>query len=241
MIRSALVNLSFRAIASGFRFPDSKNLADFIQWSRLIDLLHRLEINVFLDVGANRGTFSKHLRVGGYRGRLISFEPIPEDQERIRALAKRDDNWRVCGYALGAESCRKSFNVNLSNDKTVFSSFLSIKQKVGDARTIPVEVRRLDDVLPELIAGIALPRIFLKMDTQGFDKQVFDGATRYAEQIVGIQSEVSVIPLYEGMPHFTESLAHYESFGYQLVDLFAVSRLRDHRVVEYDCVMIRSV
>jgi len=239
MIRSTLVNLSFRLIATGFRFPDSKNLADFVQWSRLIDLVHRLGVNVFLDVGANRGAFSKHLRLGGYSGRLISFEPIPEDQQRIRALASHDDNWRVCDYALGAESCRRSFNVNFSDDKTVFSSFLPIKQKVGEARTISVEVRRLDDVLPELIAGIASPRIFLKMDTQGFDRQVFDGAVRYAEQIVGIQSEVSVIPLYEGMPHFTESLSHYESFGYRLVDMFVVTRLDDRRVVEYDCVMIR--
>jgi FkbM family methyltransferase len=143
------VNLSFRVIASGFRFPDSKNLADFVQWSRLIDLIHRLGINVFLDVGANRGTFSKHLRVGGYRGRLISFEPIPEDQERIRALANGDDDWTVCGYALGAESGRRHFNVNLSDDKTVFSSFLSIKQKVDGARTIPVEVRRLLPQMPQ--------------------------------------------------------------------------------------------
>jgi hypothetical protein len=56
---------------------------------------------------------------------------------------------------------------------------------------------------------------------------------------VGIQSEISVIPLYEGMPHYTESLACYEQFGFALMNLFVVNWTPDGRVVEYDCVMAR--
>ena len=56
---------------------------------------------------------------------------------------------------------------------------------------------------------------------------------------MGLQSEISVIPLYDGMPHYTESLMRYEQFGFELTNLFVVSRTRDGRVVEYDCVMAR--
>jgi FkbM family methyltransferase len=215
-------------------------VADFNQWGHLIDLTRRLEINIFLDVGANRGFFSKHLRMSGYRGHLFSFEPIPEDQERIRALAANDPGWTVCGYALGAESGCRILQINLSNGGgTVLSSFLPLNGQSNSAPTVPVEIRRLDEVLPELIAGIGSPRIFLKMDTQGFDSQVLRGASGCLDQIMGIQSEISVIPLYVGMPHYTESLAQYEQLGFELMDLFVVSRAPDGRVVEYDCVMVK--
>jgi FkbM family methyltransferase len=244
LIRSALVSLGYKAIASGVRLPRSKLVADFDQWSHLINLIRRLDINVFLDVGANRGFFSKHLRMSGYSGCLISFEPIPEDQERIRAFAANDPSWTVCGYALGSASGCKDFQITLSGDQTTLSSFLplkwqALKWQAEGARTVPVDVRRLDEVLPELIKGIESPRIFLKMDTQGFDNQVFEGASACLDRIMGIQSEISVIPIYEGMPHYTQSLERYERFGFELTNLFVVSRAPDGRVVEYDCVMAR--
>lgn len=68
IIRSMLVSVGYKAIASGIRLPATAD--NFNQWARLIDLIRRLKINVFLDVGANRGFFSKHLRMSGYRGRL---------------------------------------------------------------------------------------------------------------------------------------------------------------------------
>jgi FkbM family methyltransferase len=177
-IRWNLVSLAYAAIANGVRLPRSKMVADFNQWCYLIDLIRLLEINVFLDVGANRGFFSKRLRMWGYRGHLFSFEPITEDHERISALAANDSNWTVCGYALGAESGSTNFNINsVGDNQTVLSSFLPFKAQLNSTRTVPVKVRRLDEVLPELIAGIGLPRIFLKMDTQGFDGQVLDGAS----------------------------------------------------------------
>ena len=245
LIQSGPVSLAFKAIACGVRLPRYTMVAKFNQWNDLIDLVRRLEINVFLDVGANRGDFSKHLRMSGYSGHLISFEPIPEEQERIRSLAVNDPNWTACDYALGAESGSKEFQ--LCGDQTYFSSFFPINQAVlsswmpfkVEQRTIPVKIRRLDEVLPQLVAQIESPRIFLKMDTQGFDSQVVDGASGCLEQIVGMQSEISVIPLYIGIPHYTESLAQYERLGFELMNMFAVNRMRDGRILEYDCLMVR--
>jgi FkbM family methyltransferase len=243
MIRSALVSLAYRGIASGVRLPDAPMVQAFKQWSRLIDLTRRLDINVFLDVGANRGFFSKHLRMSGYRGRLLSFEPIPQDHDQIRALAANDAGWTTCCYALGSENGTRDFHLNFFGDQqTVLSSFLKFKDErliqFNTARTVKVEIRRLDDILPQLIVGIKSPRIFLKMDTQGYDGQVIEGATECLEHVVGMQSEISVIPIYQGMQHYTESLAHYERLGFALADLFVVSR-QNGFVVEYDCIMAR--
>ena len=62
---------------------------------------------------------------------------------------------------------------------------------------------------------------------------------RYFEKILGLQSEVSVVPLYDGMPHYTKSLETYERLGFGLVDLFVVNRTKEGHVMEYDCIMER--
>ena len=238
-IRSTLSSIMYKTIAGGARLPRLKVAADYDQWSKLIDLTKLLKINVFLDVGANRGFFSKHLRESGYRGRIISFEPIPADIERIKALAVNDPLWEVCGCALGNESGTKDFYLNERSGETNMSSFLPYKGETKIKHPVSVQIRRLDDILPPLIETIASPQIFLKMDTQGFDSQVLDGASGILNLVMGLQSEVSVLPLYEGMPHYTESLARYEKLGFSLVDLFVVNRTPDGRVVEYDCVMVK--
>jgi FkbM family methyltransferase len=238
LFRSAFVNLGYKAIANGIRFPSFEMAQAFRQWSRLIDLTHQLGINVFLDVGANRGFFSKHLRMSGYRGYLFSFEPVADDHDRIEALAAKDSRWKTCCCALGSENTTKEFHVNFSGEQTVLSSFLSLKAPTDKTRTVTVEVRRLDAILPRLLMEIESPRIFLKMDTQGFDNEVIEGASGCLDQVLGIQSEISVIPLYDHMPHYTESLVRYERLGFALVDLFVVNR-RDGFVVEYDCMMAR--
>jgi FkbM family methyltransferase len=238
--RQSLVALGYAAIRTGVRLPRAKLLSHFDQWSKLADLLRQLDVNVFLDVGANRGSYSQHLRMAGYTGWLFSFEPIPEDQELIRALAANDPRWTVCGYALGASNGSKTFKVNVNEQGlTVFSSFLLVKKRMQASRDITTEIYRLDDLLPSLIKDVPSPRVFLKMDTQGYDGQVFDGAERCLSQIVGLQSEISVIPLYEGMPHYTQSLLRYEQAGFELMDMFVVNRTRDGRVLEYDCLMGR--
>ena len=65
----------------------------------------------------------------------------------------------------------------MGNGETVLSSFLPLRDPLPASTVRVVEMRRLDDLLPKLTAGIlADPRVFLKMDTQGFDDAVVDGA-----------------------------------------------------------------
>jgi hypothetical protein len=54
-----------------------------------------------------------------------------------------------------------------------------------------------------------------------------------------LQSEVSLIPVYEGMPHWTESLRVYEEAGFSVAAMIPVAN-DGLRVVEYDCLLVRS-
>jgi FkbM family methyltransferase len=238
-IKTAISDLAIKTIAYGFQPLRSKRVAAFDQLARTIALLRRLEINVFLDVGANRGFYAKHIRDAGYCGHLFSFEPITSDCEYIDRMSHGDPKWQTFNYALGAENGIKQFNIVRLGGHTVLSSFLAMKD-IDQSEAAPVLIRRLDDVIPSLIDGIARPRIFLKMDTQGFDGHVVEGAAGCLNLIFGLQSEISVVPLYNGMQSYTESLANYHRLGFDLVDLFVVNRTEDGRVLEYDCLMQRN-
>jgi FkbM family methyltransferase len=234
---SATSKLGFGLIARGFRAPRLHSWSQLDQWSRLIETLDCLKINVFLDVGANKGFFAKHLRQCGYAGEILSFEPIRSDCEHIRQRARNDPKWKVFNYGLGNEDGDRTFNINLTvGRETVLSSFLPYKD--GNSTTTAVQIKRLDSVLPDFI-DISKARIFLKMDTQGFDLEVVKGAAKCLDRIVGLQSEIAVIQSYEGMPSYTDSLEYYHSLGFKLIDLFVVARTGEGPVVEYDCLMAK--
>jgi FkbM family methyltransferase len=206
-------------------------------------LLPMLGVDCVIDVGAHWGEFGLRLRDAGYRGRIVSFEPVASNVERLTVVAAADPDWQVHHLALGRSRGELTLNVT---SNTQFSSF-----RQPNAET-PVEmpgaaivgsevvaVERLDDV----IAG-CLPRpdsrVFLKLDTQGWDLEVIAGGPSSLARMVGLQSEISVRPIYEGSPGYLEALALMQDMGFELTGLFPVARDRRLRLVELDCVMTRA-
>jgi FkbM family methyltransferase len=239
VFRSFIVNFAHSALKVGVRIPEMPGMRRFSEQAFLCDLLKDLRINCFLDVGANKGDYSKHLRMMGYDGYIFSFEPIGEDFEAVSRLARGDALWQSFNYALGSENAKKSFNIiKISADKTQYSSFLKPIDTTIE-RSEVVEIKRLDSILADLTRQIVEPRIFLKVDTQGYDMEVVKGAEGFLGKIVGIYSEISVTPIYDGMPHYTKVLEYYESLGFSLMNLFVVSRTSHQSIIEYDCVMAR--
>ena len=84
-------------------------------------------------------------------------------------------------------------------------------------------------------------RILLKMDTQGFDLNVFKGASTFIQNIICIQSEISLTPIYSGMPHYLDSLKTYEDAGFVITGLYPISRKEDMTVIEMDCMMLNKI
>ena len=102
-----------------------------------------------------------------------------------------------------------------------------------------IEVKRLDSIFSDLVSGIENPRIFLKTDTQGYDIEVVRGIENRIDDIIGLQAELSVTPIYEESPHYTKSLTYFESLGFSLMNLFVVNRGKHDSILEYDCMMAR--
>jgi FkbM family methyltransferase len=165
----------------------------------LLALFERYGIDHALDVGANEGQFSARLRLLGYRGLITSFEPVRAAFERLRKRAAGDRSWRVVRTAVGATSGEADIHVA---QETALSSMLSpsarLVDRVHDASVVyseRVPVATLDELVSEQVTG----RTFLKIDTQGSEAAVLDGATQVLDTCAGLQLELSLrTPLYEG-------------------------------------------
>ena len=219
-------------------------------WVRCRNVLRKVfekrEINCVIDVGANRGQYGSLLRSIGYSGQILSFEPVGANYEALAICAAAGGRWSYFRYALGAADGQAEINVG---DEDVFSSFLEPTEESrlrfpGNrvARVETVQVRRLDSVLDELTIGLSSPRIYLKLDTQGFDLEVLAGATGVLDRILALQAEVSFRPIYHGMPSYLDSLREFQAHGFEVVDFLPVCRDIDGlRAIEMDCVMAKEV
>ncbi len=184
-----------------------------------VRLLNHHGVDHVFDVGANSGGYARELREFGYRGDIVSFEPLAEPYRRLREIADVDPRWTAVNVALGAASTTAQMNVAANSAS---SSFLPMKD--AHRRAAPwasyvgredVSVTRLDDVFDVYCKG-SVP--FLKMDVQGYEEQVLQGATLSLHLVRGVQLEMSLVPLYERGWVFAEAI-FLEEAGFTLASL----------------------
>jgi FkbM family methyltransferase len=244
LLRKLHAACSFILYGEQFAIVPSKINAKWPQRKFLRHLLLSLDVDCVLDVGANTGQYATELRLIGYRGLIISFEPSVGCFVQLERAAKADPKWVVVNCALGSHS-----GEGLLNEMTTsqFNSFYTPsldeteyhKQYNIVARTTAVKIDTLDKALTELQARHGFRRPFLKMDTQGYDLEVFRGGQKVHNTLVGLQSEVPFKRIYEGAPRWEEAIAEYETAGFELVGLYKVNP-HEIQLIECDCYMLRS-
>jgi FkbM family methyltransferase len=218
-------------------------LTRFMLADNVSRLLRVSKANCVLDVGANVGQFAKRLRRAGYEGRIHSFEPVSATYARLEKAAADDPEWHVHNVALGSSNSQAEINTadRLSSILPPSDFGRSWKDKMNTMGTETIQVRRLDSLFAEVTAGLSEPRAFLKMDTQGFDLEVVRGSGAALDHVVALQSEVSCLPLYDGMPRLPEQLTAFEAEGFEIVGIFPVTnQAATLRAIEMDLLMVRA-
>jgi len=200
-------------------------------------------VDCVIDAGANVGQYARQLRRFGYTGRIVSFEPVRAAYDELASAARGDDAWWVRHAALGSSEGTATINTMPGTMSSLLpaSDFgRSWSDGLTDMGTEEVTVRRLDGLLPSLVEGLDAGRVFLKMDTQGFDLEVLEGGRGVLDRVVALQSEVSCVPIYEHMARLPEQWAAYEAAGFESAGVFPVSfDAGTVRAIEYDVVMVR--
>jgi FkbM family methyltransferase len=223
---------------------EEKALFEDLQRVQLPALFEMYGVDCVIDVGAHEGEYAQRLRSGGYEGQIVSFEPVPRAFEELERHAAGHAGWSAHRLALGREDGTTTMNVvpgTLSSILPATKFGAGRYPRLQEPEEIEVEVRRLDRVLEEVLDGLDERRPFLKLDTQGYDLDVFAGTGDAIDRFVGMQSELALMEIYKGMPRMQEALAAYEDAGFEIAALYPVSRqTRTARVLEYDCVMVRA-
>ena len=189
--------------------------------ARRMHLLARNRVDLVLDVGANAGQYGRGLRDAGYRGRIVSFEPLREAYAKLEREAKGDPFWETRNFALGDVDSSAEINISANS----YSSSL-LEMLPRHLQSAPVSrytgresiaVHKLDTVIDTISVGSEA--IFLKVDTQGYEKRVLVGASLSLNRIVGAQLELSLVPLYQGDALLGEMLKLMEESGFVLMSL----------------------
>ncbi len=182
-------------------------------------LLTAARISLVLDVGANVGEFGTELRRFGYRGRIISFEPLPSVYARLEQRAGSDPLWDSVRCALGRTAGTVELNVAANGGAS--SSVLPMLDRHREAapnaayiESISVQQRTLDEAALPLVQP--LDRVLLKVDVQGYEHEVLAGASEVLSRCQAVQLELSLLPLYEGGLLYREVIALMDSLGFQL-------------------------
>lgn len=169
--------------------------------SQLLASLNHVGVNTVFDIGANTGQFAQDLRTIGFAGRIISFDPLTAAHSQLMEAAHLDAAWLVHPrVALGAED--GEIEINIAGN-SVSSSVLPMLDAHSSAAVgssyVAVErtpLVRLDSVAPQYLNSDS--RLFIKIDTQGYEWQVLDGAAQTLKGAQGVMLEMSLVSLYEG-------------------------------------------
>lgn len=152
-------------------------------------------------LGAEHVPYRALLQEG--RARVIGFEPVQRECDRLNALKLPGHTYLP--YFIGDGMDRTFVETNASMTSSFFEPDLEFCGRYNALAEVmqPVErgmvrTTRLDDVSE--VANVD----FLKVDVQGGELDVFQGASRALEQAVVVQTEVNFAPLYKDAPFFAE-------------------------------------
>lgn len=182
-------------------------------------LLTRYGVDLVLDVGASDGGFAMELRAAGYTGRIVSFEPLDAPFNSLQAKARSDDEWEVIQTALGTRRAELEMFVAQDDKCSSLLEPLERHTKAYAGATAvnrnTVAVNSLDALFPSLFWRGKTP--FLKIDTQGYEKHVLEGGRQSLPSILGLQVELSLVPLYDGNPQYYELMQYIEHCGFHMM------------------------
>ena len=180
------------------------------------------KFDIVIDVGANVGQFGKEIRYLGYTGQIISFEPLTSAFTLLEKTASKDENWIANHFALGDKNETTEINISQHSASSSLLSFeenyISENKRLSIVNTEKIEVKKLDDIFNDFIPSEKC-NILLKLDTQGFEKAVLEGALGVLDKIAGIQIETSHKELYKGETLFLDMLVYLRELGFEVFTL----------------------
>lgn len=212
--------------------------------NHLSHFLKKFNVNIVIDVGANEGQYAMRIRNDGYTGHILSFEPNSLAFKRLLKNASTDNKWKCHNFALGDKEQTAILNLT---ELDVYSSLLpitsdleSLDHRANVVKKEPVVVKTIDGIWD--IIDLQSGPIFLKIDTQGYEKEVLSGAKGNIHNFIGIQVEMSLHRTYSGQPQIEEMIPFMYQQGFELFAIWdGFSDPRSGQILEVDGLFFRAL
>ena len=181
--------------------------------------------HVVFDVGAHDGWFLHSWKDWCPQAEIHAFDPAVEAYEKSKELYDGDPSLHFNNVGVGRAA--GTLELNVMEDSRVSNSFLppvdetwkEIDYHYGAITRRSVSVITLDDY------ARAIPSIYLiKIDVQGFELQVLEGAVETLKKTDYVFVESAIRPLYEGAPRFTDVHTFLDAHGFHLIAMRAWHR-----------------
>jgi len=210
---------SVKSVINHFGFDLRRYRPEFLNDAQFVAMLKKHNVNLVFDVGANIGQFAKQLRDVGYGGRMVSFEPLSSAYEQLIIASESDDHWQIAPQAaIGSED--GEIEIHLAGN-SVSSSVLNMLDTHANAApgsayvsSEKVALKRLDTIATGYVEANSV--LFIKIDTQGYEDHVLQGAPNLLAKAIGVQLELSLVPLYDGQCLYDEMIAQLKALGFEL-------------------------
>ena len=176
-----------------------------------------LNIDTILDIGANVGQAAINFCTLFPTANVHSFEPIPDCFAQLKQVAMAFPNLSVHNFALGNETGQIDFHQNAyspaSSILNMSDEHIKSYPKTVESSIIKVPIRRLDDVRTELNVSDR-NRVLVKIDVQGYEKNVIAGGAHVIKQARMVVVETSIKSLYEGDSSFRDLYHTLSNHGF---------------------------
>ena len=196
-------------------------------------------IDLVLDVGANDGSYGREIRDAGYKGQIISFEPNLTVYGRLKERIASDPNWTAHPFALGESNGQSLLSIAENDLMSSFKSVTEFGRHTGAKQLShqAAEIVRLDTFIGKQEA--MSKNIYLKIDTQGYEKEVILGASELLRLIRVVQAEIALIHTYQNESDWLEMCLWMRQLGFEVATAICNSRI-GAQVREFDFVFVRQ-
>lgn len=186
---------------------------------------YHINPSTILDIGANRGMFARTLHHLYPQADIIAFEPLVDCYVDLCALQARIRNLECYNLALADQSgedwiYRSNYDYS-SSLLEMDELHKSIFPYTAGGQMQRIIKEKLDVVLVN--RHLRRPTL-MKIDVQGYEKNVLDGAVQTIEQIDFILCELSFVSLYKQQPLFGELHMYLTERGFRFVGHIAENR-----------------
>lgn len=180
------------------------------------------KIDLIFDIGANEGQFGEMIYKLGYKGKMVSFEPLEDAYKKLVKKTKKFHNW-VAAERCAVGDMDGEIEINVSGN-SLSSSILEMNEihssnapNSAYIRKEKTKIIKLDTAAQKYIKDEK--NILLKIDTQGAEEKVLKGAVQFLNNVKGLIVEMSLVELYNGQALFPDIWKMLKAHNFELTGI----------------------